>query len=335
MATRWIRYAVAGLVLGGLLAIPASMIAMPGDSFRGALPAFTADERAAAQRMRADVIALADELGERRVGLGMSLSRATIQLLKRLQPLASRGVRPPWLEDVGAQGHHAQNIAIDLPGATSGELVVVGAHYDSAPGTAGANDNGSGVAVLLELLQRFAARPPARPLRFVLFANEEPPFFQTAGMGSLTHAAGAKARGERILAMLSLETLGYYSDRPGSQAYPWPLSLAYPDTGNFVAFVGDRSSAALVRRAIGVFRKTTAFPSEGAALPSGVPGVGWSDHWSFWQHGYPGVMVTDTAVFRDPNYHRASDRSGHIDFERLARVTTGLERVVRDLVGAR
>jgi hypothetical protein len=333
MSMRWLRHALGLLVLAGLLAIPASMIWMPGTSHHGALPAFSDEERAVAARLRADVVALADEIGERRIGLGMSLSRATAHLVQRLRPLAPRGVHAR-LEDVGAQGHHAQNVVIDLPAAKSGELVVVGAHYDSAPGTAGANDNASGVAMLLELVRRFEARRPLRPLRFVLFANEEPPFFQTRGMGSLAHAAAAKARGERIAAMFSLETLGYYTDRAGSQAYPWPLSLAYPDTGNFVAFVGNQASASSLRRAIKVFRATTAFPSEGAVLPAGVPGVGWSDHWAFWQHDYPGVMVTDTAVYRDPNYHRASDRPNQIDFVRLARVTSGVENVVRDLVGA-
>lgn len=131
--------------------------------------------------------------------------------------------------------------------------------------------------------------------------------------------------------MFSLETIGYYSDRAGSQAHPWPLSLVYPDTGNFVAFVSNRASASLVRRAIRVFRATTAFPSEGAALPSGVAGVSWSDQWAFWEHDYPGVMLTDTAPFRDPNYHSASDRPGNIDFDRMARVTSGIERVLRHL----
>jgi Zn-dependent M28 family amino/carboxypeptidase len=328
---RWTRHLIGLLVLLALLATAASMIVMPGASHRGPLPALSTTERAAAARLRADVVALADEVGERRIGLGMSLSRATAYLLRRLQPLEVRGVRPR-LEDVGEQGRHAQNIVIDLPAASRGNLVLVGAHYDSALHTAGANDNASGVAVLLELLQRFAGRRLQQPLRFVLFANEEAPFFQTHGMGSFTHAAAARARGETIAAMFSLETLGYYTDRAGSQEYPWPLSLAYPDTGNFVAFVGNRASASLVRRVVGVFRATTAFPSEGAALPAGVPGVGWSDQWSFWEHDYPGVMVTDTAPFRDPNYHRASDTPSHIDFERLARVTSGLETVLRAFV---
>jgi hypothetical protein len=131
--------------------------------------------------------------------------------------------------------------------------------------------------------------------------------------------------------MISLETLGFYTDAPSSQKYPPPMNLLYPDTGNFVAFVGNISSRSLVRRAINTFRSTTAFPSQGAALPQGLPGVGWSDHWSFWQEGYNAIMVTDTALFRNINYHTAADKPETLDFPRTARVVEGLERVVKDL----
>ena len=110
---------------------------------------------------------------------------------------------------------------------------------------------------------------------------------------------------------------------PGSQKYPPLVGWFYPDRGDFVGFVGNLSSRALVRRALGTFRAKCAFPSEGAALPSFVPGVGWSDHWAFWQVGYPAIMVTDTATFRDPNYHQATDRAPELDYLALARVTLG------------
>ena len=153
-------------------------------------------------------------------------------------------------------------------------------------------------------------------------------------MGSLVYALACRQRRENVVAMISLETIGYFDDAKGSQSYPPPFSLFYPSTGNFIAFVGNYSSRRLVRRSVASFRRHTEFPSEGAALPSFIPGVGWSDQWAFWQAGYPALMVTDTAPFRYPDYHRPSDTPDKIDHERMARVVDGLEAVVRELVRA-
>ena len=131
--------------------------------------------------------------------------------------------------------------------------------------------------------------------------------------------------------MFSLETMGYYSESPGSQKYPPPLSSLYPDRGNFIGFVADLSSRSLVRESLGLFREHATLPSEGAELPASLPGIGWSDHWAFWQHGYQAVMVTDTALFRDPNYHRSSDTIDKLDFQRLGRVVVGLEKMLTAL----
>jgi Zn-dependent M28 family amino/carboxypeptidase len=150
-------------------------------------------------------------------------------------------------------------------------------------------------------------------------------------MGSRIDADNARRRGDDITAMLSLETIGYYSDGSSSQHYPWPVGLLYPSKGNFLGFVGDLGSRSLVRAAIGAFRASASFPSEGAALPSTFPGVDWSDHWSFRQAGYPAIMVTDTALYRDPNYHQASDTPDKLDYRSLARVTRGLEYTIRQL----
>jgi Zn-dependent M28 family amino/carboxypeptidase len=165
----------------------------------------------------------------------------------------------------------------------------------------------------------------------VLFVNEEPPFFATDGMGSFVHAKRAKERNEKIVAMLSLETMGYYSETKGSQHYPFPFSYLYPDTGNFIGFVGNLKSGALVRKIVRLFREHAEFPSEGIAAPAFIPGIGWSDHWSFWQHGYPALMVTDTAPFRYRHYHTPEDTEDKIDYEKLARVTIGLKAVVEGL----
>jgi Zn-dependent M28 family amino/carboxypeptidase len=150
-------------------------------------------------------------------------------------------------------------------------------------------------------------------------------------MGSLVYARQCRQRNENIVAMLSLETIGYYSTAKGSQKYPFPVGLFYPSRGDFVAIVGNRANARLVRRCIASFRRQASFPSEGAALPGRLPGIDWSDHWSFWQAGYPGIMVTDTAPFRYPHYHTEQDTPDKLDYERLARVVAGLDKVLEDL----
>jgi Zn-dependent M28 family amino/carboxypeptidase len=165
----------------------------------------------------------------------------------------------------------------------------------------------------------------------VAFVNEEAPFSYSELMGSRVYARRAHARNEDIVAMFSLETIGYYSDTAGSQSYPFPFSLFYPDAGNFIGFVGNAMSRTLVRRVVASYRRQTHFPSEGIAAPEWVTGVAWSDHWSFWREGYPAVMVTDTAPFRYPYYHTAADTPDKIDYGRLARVVAGLASVISEL----
>jgi Zn-dependent M28 family amino/carboxypeptidase len=213
------------------------------------------------------------------------------------------------------------------------EVIVVGAHYDSAQGTPGANDNASGVAAVLELARLLRDLDSnGKRIRFVLFVNEEPPYFGTEAMGSLNYARTLSERSERVVAMYSLETIGFYSSEPKSQRYPAPFGLMFPDRGDFVAFVGLMGSRALVRKTVGSFRSHTAFPSIGGVAPGSVPGIAWSDHWAFAQEGFPALMITDTALFRYPHYHRPSDTPDKVDGQNLARVVKGIERVIRDLV---
>jgi Zn-dependent M28 family amino/carboxypeptidase len=189
------------------------------------------------------------------------------------------------------------------------------------------------VAALLVLARLAQQQRFARTLRFVAFVNEEPPYFQSAYMGSRVYASESAQRGEQITAMLSLETIGYYSDEKGSQSYPFPLNFVYSSPGNFIGFVGNLASRRLVRRVVAAFREHARFPSEAVAAPSIIPGIGWSDHWSFWQEGYPGVMVTDTAPYRYEQYHTPRDTPEIIDYERTARVVGGLGHVLGDLAG--
>jgi Zn-dependent M28 family amino/carboxypeptidase len=200
------------------------------------------------------------------------------------------------------------------------------------PGSPAANDNASGVAAILALARRFAGSPGDRTLRFVAFVNEEKPYAHTDQMGSVVYAWRCRQRGEKVTAMLSLETIGYYNDEPGSQKYPSPIGRFYPSTGNFIAFVGNTRYGWLVREAVAAFRRSEPFPSQGGVLPESIPNIGFSDHWSFWQEGYPALMVTDTANFRYPYYHMPEDTVDKVDFERMSRVVRGLGSVVAALV---
>jgi Zn-dependent M28 family amino/carboxypeptidase len=188
------------------------------------------------------------------------------------------------------------------------------------------------VAGLLALARRFAGKPCGQTLRFVAFVNEEPPYFQTEEMGSLVYARRCKARGDKISAMISLETIGYFSDEPRSQKYPAAgLGFFYPSKGNFIGFVGNTRSRALLRDAVSAFENARKLPCEGAALPAVIPGIGWSDQWAFWECGYPAIMVTDTAPFRYPHYHSSTDTPDKLDYDRFALVVSGMEKTIGDL----
>jgi len=304
------------------------MMAMPGKSHKGPLPQPTNEERLLAERLKAQVTTLAGTIGERNTTRYDQLQQSAAYIGEQLRGMGYEIRKEPYLAD----GKQVMNIEAQLKGVRQpDEIVVIGAHYDSPPESPGANDNASGVAALLELARRFKDTKPGRTLRFVAFVNEEPPFFQTGLMGSRVYAAGARKRGEKIEAMLALETIGYYSDAPKSQKYPPPFNVFYPDTGNFIGFVGNTGSRQLVRSCVKTFRETTPFPSEGLAAPKFISGVGWSDHWAFWQEGYPGIMVTDTAPFRYPYYHEPNDTPEKLNYERMARVVAGVGKVVEGL----
>jgi hypothetical protein len=305
-----------------------TMKTMPGESFHGPLPPLTDEQKALAGELRRDVEELAGKIGERNLGRYEKYLAAADYIERRF---AQAGYKPRR-QAFEALGKTCYNLDVELAGTKRPEeILVVGAHYDSIVGTPGANDNASGVAAVLAMAKAFAGKPQARTVRFVAFANEETPFFYTPMMGSLVYAKRCRKDREKVIAMFSLETIGYYSDAPKSQWYPFPFSLWYPSTGNFIALVGNSESEELVREAVGSFRRHARFPSEGAAMSSMIPGVAWSDQWAFWQEGYPGLMVTDTAPYRYPHYHAAADTPEKIDYDRTARVVHGLEMVLEDL----
>ncbi|MDP2793573.1 MAG: M20/M25/M40 family metallo-hydrolase [Sulfurisoma sp.] len=314
-----------------LLALAAGlryMTHMPGRSHSGPLPPLSVAETGLRERLGQHVAVLAGEIGERNLWRHEALEASAAYIEKAFQAAGYEVTSQAYV----VRGKTVRNLEAVLPGTSrADEIVLIGAHYDSVAGSPGANDNASGVAALLEIARLLAQQKPARSVRFAAFVNEEPPFFYTPEMGSRVHARRARERGEKIAAMLSLETIGYYADAPGSQHYPFPFSPFYPDTGNFIAFVGNLASRELVQACLASFRSRAAFPSEGIAAPGWMGGVHWSDHWSFWREGYPAIMVTDTALYRYEHYHARTDTPEKIDYERLARVVTGLAGVTLDL----
>jgi Zn-dependent M28 family amino/carboxypeptidase len=308
------------------------MIGMPGRSYRGELPPADDGLVLLANELRQDVKRFAVDIGERNVQNRPQQLAQAADAIEAEFLVAGLAVRRQEYE---VPGYTCCNLEVEIPGSTRPEeIVIVGAHYDTVPGTAGANDNTSGVAAVLALSRRFAALRTGRTLRFVAFVNEEKPYAHTELMGSRVYARRCRERGEQVVAMMSLETIGYYDDNPGSQKYPRPLGLFYPSQGNFIAFIGNRASRHLVRQAVAAFRRHEPFPSEGAALPAAVPRIGDSDHASFWHEGYLAIMVTDTANFRYPYYHTPEDTIDKVDFDRLARVVRGLRTVVAGLAEA-
>jgi len=273
-----------------------------------------------AGHLAAHVESLSSAIGVRSVDRPASLKLTADYVRDNLERLGYKVGERPYTSD----DHIVNNLEAELPGEKNGGgILVVGAHYDTVTETRGADDNASGVAAVLELARLLKDRKFRRNVRFVFFVNEEPPFFQTEQMGSLVYAKGLRREGVLVSAMISLETVGFYSDNPGSQKYPPVLSWFYPSRGNFIGFVANTESRDLVRNAIRSFRESERFPSEGIAAPATWPGIGWSDQWSFWQEGYPAIMITDTAIFRYPYYHRAGDTYEKLDFEKMARVVEG------------
>jgi Zn-dependent M28 family amino/carboxypeptidase len=306
------------------------MMSMPGRTATPPLAPLTPAETSAAGRLGVDLQALAGDIGERNLGKPAALERAAQLIEERLRASGNVPVRRTYAVD----GQPCSNLEAVIPGR-SAAMVVVGAHYDSARGSPGANDNGTGVVALLELARRLQGSSPERTIALVFFVNEEPPYFKTERMGSRVWASEAAQRGAVIVGAISLETMGYFTEAPYSQHYPFPMGLAYPDRGDFIGFIGNIDSRALVRDVVGSFREVGSIPSEGVALPDHTVGVDFSDHASFWLHGWPGLMVTDTALFRYPHYHRPTDVPGNVDAGALARVVVGVERAVRALAGAK
>lgn len=238
-----------------------------------------------------------------------------------------------------ALGDEATNLFIERPGTKNAdEIVVLGAHYDTVFSTPGADDNASAVAVMLEVSRLLREHTGRRTARYVAFACEEPPYFNVDAMGSQHHARESRRRGDKIVGMLCLEMVGYYSLTKGSQAVPpgipkW-MHRFFPDRGNFLAAVGNMPSWKLCwqfRR--GFKRGTRQMPLFSICLPEKIHEIRLSDNSSFWDQGYPALMLTDTSFLRNPNYHRATDTPDTLDYPRMTEVTLGVASAMRRLLG--
>jgi Zn-dependent M28 family amino/carboxypeptidase len=286
-------------------------------------------------QLRKDVAKLAGEIGDRNVSTEYeNLCKAANFIEGSFMEAGYKVSRQGYKVSLyGLEGRECYNLEAEITGSEKpDEIVIIGAHYDSLEGTPGANDNASGVAALLALARAFVDSQPVRTLRFVAFTNEEPPYFLSDDMGSFVYARRCREHNENIVAMLSLETIGYYTDEKGSQNYPLGLmDFVFSTTGNFISFVGNIKSRKLLRDVAGSFRQYAKFPSEAACLPEHISGVAWSDQWSFWRNGYPGIMVTDTAPFRYPYYHTCEDTPEKINYDRFSYLVDMLEMVTARL----
>jgi Zn-dependent M28 family amino/carboxypeptidase len=281
------------------------------------------------ESLRRHVEELTVAIGPRAVGVGDSLKRAAGYIRDQFEDLGLevREQSYPW------RGYTVANLVAAMPGETrSSPYYLVGAHYDTVPRSPGADDNASAVAVLLELARRLPRIASRRPVRLVAFTLEEPPAFMTAAQGSRVYVRRARQAGERIGGAVILEMVGYTAPR---QNYPAVLRWAgYPAEGNFVGIVGNRRSRRFGRAVLEGFASNPDLPVESLFVPFNgwiLPATRLSDHASFWDAGWPAVMVTDTAFFRNPNYHQPGDSIETLDFRFMANLVKSLELALATL----
>lgn len=306
------------LIVGGALASPARITLHLPPKASGTTPSDV--ERVA--RIQRAVDQLAGAIGERNDQRADSLFAAQAWCTAELQ---AAGLTPSAVR----VGPVASNIIGERGEVGGRPIVIVGAHLDTAVGTPGADDNASGVAAVLELARNASLGGGAHHIRYVLFAHEEPPHFQTDMMGSRRYARELHETGAVVAAMYSIESVGYYSDESGSQSWPAGLGFIMPRKGNFVMFVANPSSSRLLQDSLRRFRAASTLLSVGAAVPGALPGVDWSDHAEFWRLDMPALMVTDMPTYRNPNYHRPTDTPDNVSAAKIAAVVDGMEAVLK------
>ncbi len=286
------------------------------------LHALTPEQSVLAVELRRDVEMLATDIGPRGTFDPHRYRLAEDFLVAAMRLAGYEIERQTWT----AASVSCSNLIATLEGTVTPKRIhVIGSHYDSVEGCPAANDNGSGVAGLLAIARRLAGKPRRSTLRFVFFANEEPPFFNIGEMGSQMYARACQAASDDIRGMIALETIGCYSTAPKSQRWPHDaLNLLLPTVGNFIAMVGPSACKPLIARCAKLFEQQAKFGLLAGAAPGAIDQINWSDHRGFIECGYQAFMVTDTAPFRYPHYHLRTDTPDKLDFDAMARVVQGL-----------
>jgi len=281
------------------------------------------------QRLRRDVLFLTEDPHRRSYPRIAELDRAADYIHKAFAETGARVEEQRYEIDGNPDSY--RNIIATF-GPETGERVIVGAHYDSWGGLPGADDNASGTAGLLEIARLLSKEKLAYRVDLVAYSLEEPPFFRTETMGSFQHAAMLQSGGVKLRGMICLEMIGYFSDVAGSQKYPIPgMSLLYPSKADFITVVGGINDVALLRRVKKAMVVANPLPVMSVNAPAAIPGIDFSDHWSYWQHGYSAVMVSDTAFYRNDHYHTARDTAQTLDFDRMALVVDKVFMAIQDL----
>lgn len=290
-------------------------------------PPFSSEETE--QNLINTVNMLSGDIGSRSYTETKSLEKAAVFIEEQFRSYGC----VPERQSFEINGNIYHNIFSEVKGTNPSEgIIVIGAHYDTVYGTPGADDNASGIAGVLELSRLFSKEPAQHTINFVAFTLEEPPFFRTRHMGSYIFAESLKRKNIKVKGMIALEMIGYFSNEKGAQYYPVPMfRWFYPKIGNFIAFVGNFHSRSFTNRFADKFRSASSMHFESLIGVSLVPGIDFSDHLSFWRFDYPAFMITDTAFYRNPNYHDPGDTADTLDYEKMAELVIGIYNTVRQI----
>ncbi len=279
------------------------------------------------ERLRSHVSALSETFAPRDYTHVENLDRAADYIERQFREAGGEIGEQAFVVD----SQHYRNIIARF-GPESKERIVVGAHYDVYGPYPGADDNASGIAGLIELARLLGRQKLHTRVELVAYTLEEPPFFRTEQMGSAVNAESLVEAHAKLRAMLCLEMIGYFTDEPNSQQYPLPeLRALYPNKGNFIALVGTFDEMALLRRVKRAMIAASDLPLRSITAPRSLQGVDFSDHLNYWNHGFPALMITDTAFYRNKRYHHPEDVIGTLDFKRMAEVVRQVYAAVMEL----
>jgi Peptidase family M28 len=303
-------------------------VSYPGQSYQGPLAPLSAAETELKSKLYKHVNAMANKIGERHFLRYKQLNISTTYITALFRHYGYQ----PTLQGYQFEVQRFNNIIAEVKGTEQADdVVIVGAHYDTVPMSVGADYNATGIAALIELAGYFKQHPQPFTIRFVAFANKEVPFIYGPNMGSVRYVGKLMREHTHVVAMYALEGLGYYKTSRYSQRYPYFLSVFRSDVGDFLAFISNYKNQALLSDSLRAFRTSSPFPSQGFTAPNFISSISSSDHWAFWQKGYPAIMITDTLFYRNKNYLRETDTLNTLDFDRFTRAVIGIQHMLENL----